>query len=101
MARSPGRAGHRWRQLVAQVRAEEFACAWCGRDFDPEARYPDPWSTSVDHIVALELGGDPLDRQNVCAMHLDCNNRKGLRPLSDRPRPSVYVEPSRDWFGLG
>ena len=86
--------------LVAQVKAEESICAWCQVELQPELRYPDPWSTSVDHIIALELGGDPLDRENVCAMHLDCNLRKGLRPLSDRPAAPVYVEPSRNWFGL-
>ncbi len=94
MARSLGRAGHRWRQLVARVKREETHCAWCLAPLAPEVPYPDPWSTSVDHIVPLIEGGAPLARWNVCAMHKVCNERKGRRSLAARP---VALVPSRDW----
>lgn len=87
MARSPGRGGHRWRQLVAQVRREEGRTCWlCPDPIDLTLSYPHPRSFSVDHVIPLEQGGAPLDRTNVRAAHLDCNKRRGTTPA--RPRHS-------------
>lgn len=60
-------------------------CAWCLEPIDLDVAWPDPRSFSVDHVVALELGGDPLDPANSCPMHLGCNSSKGTRPLTARP----------------
>ncbi|RBY82673.1 HNH endonuclease [Blastococcus sp. TF02A-26] len=88
--RSPGRSGHAWRQLVAHVRrlvARGAGCAWCFEPIDLDLAWPDPRSFSVDHVVALDEGGAPLDPANAVPMHLGCNSSKGTRPLADRPVP--------------
>lgn len=95
--RSPGRSGHAWRQLVAHVRHRvelgEF-CAWCFEPIDLDLSWPDLRSFSVDHVICLAAGGDPLDPANAVPMHLGCNLSKGTRPLSARPAP---LNTDRDW----
>lgn len=59
--------------------AEESDCWLCGRVIDPRVVYPDPWSGSVDHVVPLSRGGDPLARGNCRAAHLRCNQRRNNR----------------------
>ena len=90
-SRSPGRSGHAWRQLVAHVRRQvqryEIPCAWCFELVDLAIAWPDPLSFSVDHVIALDNGGDPLDPANAVPMHLGCNSSKGTRPLAARPAP--------------
>jgi hypothetical protein len=96
--RSPGRSGHAWRQLVAHVREQVeihgLCCVWCHRPINLELLWPDPMSFSVDHVVALVAGGDPLEPSNAGPMHLGCNASKGSRPLSARPED---LRPDRDW----
>lgn len=95
--RSPGRSGHAWRQLVAHVRRaveRGASCAWCYEPIDLTIPWPDPRSFSVDHVVALADGGDPLDPSNAVPMHLGCNSSKGTRPLHARPTP---LNTDRDW----
>ena len=55
-----------------------WVCGICGQSIDPNLRYPDPASPSLDHIVPLSRDGDHT-RTNVQASHLGCNRRKGSR----------------------
>ena len=57
----------RWRRLVAAVvRRDRGVCQLCGR----------AGATSADHVVRRRDGGaDELD--NLRAVHLDCNRRRG------------------------
>lgn len=52
-----------------------WMCYLCSEPVEPLLRYPDPWSASVDHVVALSRGGQhTLD--NVACTHFRCNLQK-------------------------
>lgn len=76
--------GHRRRRLVARVYREEDECGICFEIVDKRRPYinpvtgkPDRMSKSVDEIVPVSLGGDPLDRSNCRLAHLGCNMDRG------------------------
>jgi hypothetical protein len=68
-----------WPKLKAQVYEEESDCRICGRYVDRRYRSPHPMSGSVHHLVDLNLGGDPFDRDNVGLTHYGCNSRLGAQ----------------------
>lgn len=90
MPRSPGRTGHRWRQVRSAVLAAASHCAECGLPLRPDAPPRSRWSSSVDHIVKLEHGGAPLDPRNLQAVHLGCNTAKENRQRA-RPRRTRHT----------
>ena len=51
-------------------------CHICGREIDPDRRFPDPMSWSVDHVVPIAQGGADHD-DNCDGAHLRCNQAKG------------------------
>lgn len=52
-----------------------WICHLCSEAIDPNCRFPDSLSASVDHIVPLSMGGTHT-YDNVAASHLGCNARK-------------------------
>lgn len=68
-----GRYGSRYRRLRVQVIAEEDFCWICGFWVDKARAWPDPLMPSLDHVVALSLGGEPYARDNCRLAHLRCN----------------------------
>lgn len=89
--------GHRRRQVIARVKAEETDCWLCGEPVDktltmawgehskrctnPECAgcVPHPMRAEVDEVTPRSKGGDPLDRNNCRLSHRICNQRKGNR----------------------
>lgn len=86
--------GHRRRQVLLRVRAEETHCALCGHPVDKTLTYltnqhgprctgnctgcvPHPMRGEVDEIIPVSLGGSPYDRANCRLTHRDCNRRRG------------------------
>lgn len=65
-----------WPKLRAQVLAEEPDCWICAQPIDPKVYWPAPMAGTGDHVVPLEAGGAPLDRENVRAAHFRCNQRR-------------------------
>lgn len=59
-----------------------WMCGICNEPVNRSARFPDPSSVSLDHIVPLSRGGDH-SRANCQAAHLGCNMRKGARVDDD------------------
>lgn len=60
---------------AAVFERDGWVCQLCGGVVDPNVRWPDPLSASVDHIVPLSRGGaHGLD--NVQLAHMGCNSRK-------------------------
>ncbi|WP_396027513.1 HNH endonuclease [Actinoplanes sp. TBRC 11911] len=55
----------------------ETHCIRCGQPVDKGLRGCTPQSRSVDHIIAIELGGARLSRDNVALAHYGCNSRHG------------------------
>jgi 5-methylcytosine-specific restriction endonuclease McrA len=78
MANNPRRAnGTRRNRLRRRILTEESDCAICGQPVDKTIPYPDPWSPTIDEIVPVSLGGDPLDRANCRLAHFRCNVQRG------------------------
>ena len=76
--------GHRRRRLVARVYRDETDCGICEEPvdktlpyIDPATGKPNPMAKSVDEIVPVSLGGDPLDRANCRLAHRICNIKRG------------------------
>ena len=86
----------RWKALRLAVLAESTHCAKCGRPLVPHLKSPHPLSSTVDHGVALVLGGDPYDRGSLRAMHFGCNASLGAS-LGNRLRGQSKRSPSRAW----
>jgi 5-methylcytosine-specific restriction endonuclease McrA len=53
-------------------------CGICNEPIDPDLRYPDKQSMTLDHIVALSNGGKH-EAANIQLAHAVCNCRKGNR----------------------
>lgn len=53
-------------------------CRLCGNHVDLSLKWPDPMSSSIDHIVPVALGGTD-DEENLQLTHLACNRTKGAR----------------------
>jgi hypothetical protein len=88
MARWAGRKGRAWRALCAQVYNDpaETHCIRCGKPVDKTIVFSQylpkhlrPQARSVDHIVAMHMGGAKLSRDNVAIAHYGCNARHGAR----------------------
>jgi len=55
-------------QRLIVLSRDGYVCAYCGQD-----------ATTVDHIVALKNGGDPISLENMVACCKRCNSSKGSR----------------------
>lgn len=55
-----------------------WRCGICGEPVDPNLKWPDEWSASLDHVLPLAAGGWHTVDNTQCA-HLICNIRKGAR----------------------
>lgn len=78
------RSRSRFRQPTTPVRLsrlriyerDEWRCWLCDGAVNPELRWPDPRSASLDHVVPLSRGGAD-DESNLRLAHLDCNAARG------------------------
>ena len=114
MKRTPHAAanGHRRRQLVARVMAEEDRCIICGQPVDKtlgklrgqhgsKCTNPEctgcawhPLSPVVDEDIPRSRGGLSTDRRNTHLAHRQCNADKGDRTLAEhaaRRRPATMT----------
>jgi len=84
----------RWKDVRKIVLArDQRTCAYCG----------DENANTVDHVVALALGGDPYNMDNLVACCMRCNSAKGKRAVgvfsSQQSTPPVFIDislPKRD-----
>lgn len=74
----------RWKRLCAQVYEEETHCRYCGGYVDQRIPARRPMSKSVDHILDLDRGGAPFDRDNAGLAHYGCNSRAGAVALANK-----------------
>ena len=61
---------------------DEWVCNICSAPVDRNLVWPDPMSSSLDHVLPLSLGGHHT-MENVALAHLSCNVRKGNRVEAD------------------
>lgn len=87
MPRNKGRSGRPWRRIRAQILAASTTCWICGHG----------GADTVDHVIALSKGGDPLDPANLRPAHgvrgcatcgRKCNSSKGASTAPPAPRAS-------------
>lgn len=90
----------------AILRKTATVCALCGMPLDKSLKYPDPMSTSIDHILPVTLGGrSTID--NLQATHLICNKQKGKKILATKkeditPAAREKIIPQYvDWANYG
>lgn len=84
-------AATRRKRMLASAKSEPYTresiferdvwvCQLCDESIDPEVRWPDSRSASIDHIVPVSLGGDDTP-ENVQAAHYGCNAGRGIKPI--------------------
>jgi 5-methylcytosine-specific restriction endonuclease McrA len=64
-------------------------CRICGKPVDAEREPPHPLSATIDHVIALAMGGEHSYR-NTQLVHHRCNTEKGSsedRRTSDNALP--------------
>lgn len=81
---SPRRADHTWAKVAyAKARkiiyAQQSVCGICGRPVDKKLPFPHPLSPTLDHIIPVQKGGDPVALENLQLAHLACNRAKGTK----------------------
>lgn len=57
---------------------DNWTCHLCKGPVDPDLKYPNPMSASLDHVVPIARGGSHT-RGNVACSHLKCNVIKNAR----------------------
>jgi 5-methylcytosine-specific restriction endonuclease McrA len=93
--------GHRRRELVKRVRAEETHCALCDKPVDKTVGMkpgehgprcpggtcagciPHPMRGEVDEDLPRSRGGSPYERANCRLMHRKCNRWKSDMTLNE------------------
>ena len=71
------------KQRLVVLARDGYTCVYCGQD-----------ATTVDHIVSLKAGGDPISLENMVACCKRCNSSKGSRSqgvfLASNSTPPVF-----------
>lgn len=67
------------KRMAVRLAARDGAwCGICGAEIDMSISWPDLWSSSIDHVIPVSLGGsDDLD--NLRLAHLTCNCARKAR----------------------
>lgn len=99
--------GHRRREVVKRVKAEESHCALCDQPIDPSLKWPHLDSGVVDEDIPRSRGGSQYQRSNCRHMHNRCNRWKSTLTLGEAraklegqatAAPKVAaIEPSPIW----
>lgn len=83
----------------------QSVCAICGRAVDFDKKFPDPWSATVDHIIPIQKGGDPVNLENLQLAHLQCNRVKATKMVSLQVKEKAVSNQdlplSVDWSTIG
>ena len=87
------RYGHRYRQVQRIVYARETHCWLCGEYVDQTLRPNARRARTVDHVIPLSKGGDPLSRANARLAHRTCNSSR-----ADAYAVPHSAPPSRAWL---
>lgn len=88
-----GRSGRPFVRLQRAVFATYTHCWLCGEVVDQSLPVNDRMARSLDHVVPLVQGGDPLDPSNARLAHRKCNSAKADGIVDPPAR-----RPSRVWL---
>lgn len=75
------RSGTAYNRARRVVLARDDFCYLCGGYVDKTLPRYNPLAPEVDHIVAISVGGDPFDTDNMALSHRVCNNAKSDKSL--------------------
>ncbi|WP_056967216.1 HNH endonuclease [Liquorilactobacillus sucicola] len=79
---------YKWRKISERYRLKNPVCEQCLKDVrDPNSGNFEGiprFSTSVDHIKPLFLGGDPYNEDNLQALCEVCHNKKSLEERREK-----------------
>lgn len=70
-----------FRKLSKVIYGSQSICGICGRPVNFDKVFPDPWSKTIDHIIPVTKGGNPIALENLQLAHLQCNRIKSTRLL--------------------
>lgn len=70
---------------------DKWICQLCHEKVDKKLRWPNPMSSSLDHIIALVLGGSHI-KNNVQLAHLRCNVKAGIRGVKQLRMPLMATD---------
>ena len=83
----------------------QSVCGICGHPVNFDKVFPDPWSATVDHIIPVSKGGDPVDVSNLQLAHLQCNRMKASKIYKPNLKPKLVsnrdLPLSCDWSQVG
>ena len=79
-----GRGGRPYEREKARIKEYADQCERCGKPISAEYTWPHPNSVTVGHIFPLDMGGDPLDPDNLRAECIACNMGEGARMSNDK-----------------
>lgn len=84
--RGDPRSSSAYKKRRLQVLArDQWTCTYCQQP-----------ATTVDHVIPIKAGGDPIDLSNLVACCVSCNSRKGSRSeyvfLSPTSTPPVFID---------
>lgn len=69
-------------------------CILCNRPIDMTLSGLDPNGPTLEHIIPVSRGGDPLAFENQAVSHRTCNLSRGNKLLTELPKK---LRTSRDW----
>ena len=84
--RGDPRLSRDYKRVRLQVLARDgYVCVYCGQD-----------GTTVDHIIPIHKGGDPVNMDNLVCACRRCNSSKGSRSegvfLQRQSTPPVFID---------
>lgn len=75
---APPRTSVRRYSRIEIFKRDGWRCHLCRWPVDRDARVPDLWAPTIDHLLPLSKGG-PDTADNVATAHFQCNSIKGAR----------------------
>jgi 5-methylcytosine-specific restriction endonuclease McrA len=76
----------------------KLVCHYCGKDDLKLKSTKRAEQATVDHIVPISAGGEPLDKKNFAVCCGTCNRRKASTPADDFKK-SKYIKKKRNGHG--
>ena len=83
----PKRTGRPWQRRKARIiRRDGGICHLCGQ----------PGADTADHLIPWSHGGTD-EPANLAAAHIDCNRRRGNRPIEVARAELAATDPGNGW----
>lgn len=79
---------HSRKKAVKVFEADRFVCWLCGDPCDRDAKVPNYWAATVDHVIPRSKGGSD-EYENLRCAHFICNSRRGSADVPSNPPPFV------------